>query len=216
MGGGKSSTATQQNTTNVQDIDTTTIGLEDVEFGVAGVGGNVSVTQVQTDQGAVDRAFDFGEEVLTGGLDRSLDFGTDAIRDVLDFGRENVGDVLDFGGETVEQAFDFSRDNLKESLDFGGDALDLADTAVDRSLDFGTDVIGGTKSIIEKALDLSARAADASNEAQGKALSALGSGITQVSDASRSDTTDAFRRIILYVAIAGGLAGVAYFAFRKG
>lgn len=216
MGGGRSSTQANQQTTNVQDIDTTTIGLEDVEFGVAGVGGNVAITQVQTDQGAVDRAFDFGEDVLTGGLDRALDFGHDALSDSLDFARANVGDSFDFGGK----AFDFADDQNARAFDFGDRALgevgDAYEGALDRSLDFGDDALGAAGNALEKILDFGANAIDASNEAQGKALSALGTGITQVSDASRSDTTDAFRRIILYVSIAGAIAAVAYIALRKG
>lgn len=189
--GGKSSTQANQQTSNVQDIDTTTTSLEDVEFGVAGVGGNVSINT--TDAGSVDRAFDFGEEVLSAGLDRSLDFGHDA---------------LDFADTSNARAFDF-----------GGEALDKVDDAyegaLDRSLDFGESSTRAVGDAFSKILEFGANAIDAGNEAQGKALSALGTGITQVSDASRSDTTDAFRRIILYVSIAGGIAAVAFFALKR-
>lgn len=191
MGGGKSSTQANQQTSNVQDIDTTTTSLEDVEFGIAGVGGSVTVNS--TDAGAVDRAFEFGESVLDAGLDRTLDFGADA----LDFANESNSRAFEFGGEAIDAVGDAYDGALDRSLDFGETSLDAAGDAFSAILEFGS------------------KAIDAGNEAQGKALSALGTGITQVSDASRSDTTDAFRRIILYVSIAGGLAAVAFFALKR-
>lgn len=123
--GSKSRSATTSNniTTNVQDIDTTTIGLEDVDTGIVGNSGDVQITQISTDAGAVDKALDFGREIGDRSLDFAEEFGGDALKEAFDFGDEALGTVekgldrsLDFGDKTVTQAFTFggkALDNLK-------------------------------------------------------------------------------------------------------
>lgn len=116
--GGKSqsstSTATTQNTTNTQDIATTSVGLDNTEFGVVG-GGDVSVTQISTDQGAVSA----GRDVAIAGLDTGRKIGQAAF--------DTVGEVSGRAIDSVTQAND-------RSLDFGSNV-------VTQALGFGTDVI---------------------------------------------------------------------------
>lgn len=134
--GGKSKSSTEANTstttTNVQDIDTTTIGLEDVEFGVAGVTGNVSLNQISTDHGAVDAGRKIGEA--------AFDFGEDA---------------LDIVGEVSGRAIDRISDATDRSLDFGEDALDasfgFASSVVDSQAKLATQGFGTLAGAIDKA-----------------------------------------------------------------
>jgi hypothetical protein len=111
MGGSsKSKTSSDQTTTNVQDIDTTTIGLEDVETGIVGNSGAVSLTQITTDSGAVDSAFDFGRAVGERAIDTVGEFGGDALYQAFRFGDSALGSV----------------DNgLNSALDFGESALGI-------------------------------------------------------------------------------------------
>ena len=110
--GGKSKSATTANTStttntttnNVQDIDTTSIGLEDNEFAVVG-GGDVSVVQNTTDFGAVEA----GIKAAQAGTDAALDFGDE---------------VVDAGFGFGERALDSVDDTVKAGFDFGTRALD--------------------------------------------------------------------------------------------
>lgn len=117
MGGrSKSSTTSSQTTTNTQNIETTSIGLEDVEFGVAGVSGDVQVTQISTDQGSIEAgrkigesAFEFAESQSEDAFEFAEEFGGTAIKEAFDFGDEALGtvekglsDVLDFGRTSLE------------------------------------------------------------------------------------------------------------------
>jgi hypothetical protein len=112
MGGkSQSSTAqtTSQQTTNTQTVNTSTVGLDNVETGV--VGSNNTITQISTDQGAVEagraigeRALDVVGETAEGafgvatdalgtverGLDASLDFGTGVVGDAFSFGEKAI------------------------------------------------------------------------------------------------------------------------------
>jgi len=101
--GGKSSSRTSSNqsqtTTNSQEINTSTLGLDNVETGV--VGDNNQVTRISTDQGAVDAGRRLGEAALDTvgettvkalgtverGLDSALDYGSGITADALAFGR---------------------------------------------------------------------------------------------------------------------------------
>lgn len=103
--GGKSRSTTQQQqqttTTNVQDIDTTTVGLEDVQESNVALG-DQTITQISTDQGAVEAGRDIGlasldfagefggvaVEAVTSATDRSLDFGQAVSEDAFSFGSE--------------------------------------------------------------------------------------------------------------------------------
>jgi len=137
---GRSSSAST--TTSVQDIDT-----QQVEggIGVSGTGNLVSV--METDQGAVDSAFDFADS-----------FGDKALQTVQ---------------QTTRNAFDFSGE-------FGSDALE-ANSMVTR-----------------------------------QAISELGSAITKVGDATRSDTTETFRKVALYGAIAAAVIVIGLAIARRG
>lgn len=115
----KSSTTNYQETTNVQDIDTTTIGLEDVDTGIVGNSGDVSITQISTDAGAVDASLDFGREIGDRSLDFAEEFGGESLKRAFDFGNEALGTVdsglhaaLDFGDNTVERGFDFGSEAI--------------------------------------------------------------------------------------------------------
>src|SRR5688572_3293954 len=89
----KSSTTANQTTTNIQDIDTTTVGLEDVDTGIVGNSGDVSITQISTDAGAVDASLDFGREIGDRSLDFAEEFGSEALKRSFDFGSDALGTV---------------------------------------------------------------------------------------------------------------------------
>jgi hypothetical protein len=117
MGGGRSgaSTSNTASTTNTQDIDTTTVGLDNIQEGAIGlgqVGGAVSITQISTDQGSVEAGRRIGEASLDfadefGG--NAFDFGSDALSTV----EHGLSETLDFGSDTVAGAFDFGKDAIK-------------------------------------------------------------------------------------------------------
>jgi hypothetical protein len=127
--GGKSksstSTSTAQTTTNTQNIATTSVGLDNTEFGVVG-GGDVSVTQVTTDQGAVNA----GKDVALSGLQT----GRDVSKLALETNEAVTKAGLDTVGEVSGRAIDAIGDANDRSLDFGGkvvqDALGFGETAL--------------------------------------------------------------------------------------
>lgn len=108
--GGKSKTSTEANQstteTNTQTATNTSVGLEDVEFGVA-AGGDLSFNQVQntTDFGAVEAGIKAGQ----AGIDAAFDFGSEA---------------LDFGGDTVDRSLGTVDRTVEAGFDFGTRALD--------------------------------------------------------------------------------------------
>ena len=59
--GGDSETSTS--TTTTQDIDTTTLGIQDIEGTALAAGGDIEFNQTITDSGAVQGAFDFASDV---------------------------------------------------------------------------------------------------------------------------------------------------------
>lgn len=203
MGGkSKSSSANTQQTTNTQNISNETIGVEGNELAVV-AGDSSSVQITTTDHGAVDAAADIADssiglagealqvnaDVVESALDFSDDFGgraLDTVDNALGTVERGLDESLDFGAGVVSDSLAFSRDNLTESLDFGKASLEFAQSE-----------------------------SEANRTAQGQALSTLSSAITRVADASRSDTTETFRRIVLYGAIALGLVGAVY-AYRRG
>ena len=85
---GGSGGRTTTTTTSTQDIDTTSVGIESVEgIGIASAGDvNFNQNITQTDQGAVDAAFEFGDELL-------------------DF----AGDISRQAGETSQRAIETSQ-----------------------------------------------------------------------------------------------------------
>lgn len=136
MGGGssKSSQQTTQNTTNVQDIDTTSVGLEDVALGAV-AGGDLQVTQISTDQGAVEAGRKLGE----ASLDFAGEFGDTALRQSFQFGSDALGtvqkglsDALDFGADVTSGALSFAQAQTRETqgnIQTGFNALGNAITA---------------------------------------------------------------------------------------
>ncbi len=94
MGSRSRSTTTVQETA-IQDIDTTTAQLEDIDgLGIANVGGDVAV-QV-SDQGAIEAARDIGLS--------ALDFGGGTVERAFDFGADIFGESVDFLGETTQRS----------------------------------------------------------------------------------------------------------------
>jgi len=177
--GGKSksstSSATTQTTTNTQNVQSSSVGLEDVEFGVVG-GGDVSVTQISTDAGALEAAKSIARDAY-GSAERVAAEG-------LDTGRRLGEAALDTVGETVEGAFGVSKEalgslerGLSEALDFGGDVTSGA-------LAFGRDALKATQ------------------ETTQGAVAELGSAIERAAQATRSDTADTLQTLGKYGAIA--------------
>lgn len=107
MGGrSRSSTQSTQETqvTNIQDIDTTTVGLEDVQDTQIALG-DQTITQISTDQGAVEAGRAIGE----ASLDFAGEFGGVAIEAVSDA----TDRALDFGADFGSQAFGFGERALE-------------------------------------------------------------------------------------------------------
>lgn len=130
-GKSRSSTSSQQTTTNVQDIDTTTIGLEDSAGAIAG-GRDVSVTQISTDQGSVEA----GRKVAAASLDFAGEFGTASVKRAFDFGSDALGtvqtglsDVLDFGGDITKRALDVTAKQSAETTKTLSGAIERAAAA---------------------------------------------------------------------------------------
>lgn len=136
MGGkSKSSTASTQatTTTTTQEIDTTTIGLEDVQGSIVGGAGDITVTQ--TDAGAVEAGRAIGEasldfagefggvalETVQSATDRALDFGSES----FDFGSGVSSEAFAFGGKALETIAQQSAATTKEL----GGAIERAATA---------------------------------------------------------------------------------------
>lgn len=181
-----------------------------METGIVGNSGDVQITQISTDAGAVDAALDYGREIGEASLDFAGEFGSDALREAFSFGSDSLGTVerglnqtLDFGENVVDRSFDFG----SESLDLAGKttdrAFDFSETNLDRSLDFG-----------EKALANIAQIQADQATASGKSVAALSNALGTVGALSRSDTSDALTKIIPWIAGAIGVGAVA-FAFRR-
>lgn len=121
--GGKSKTATAANTTtnttNTQNVASTSVGLEDVEFGAV-AGGDLSVTQIQSDQGAIEKSFD----AIESGTKLSLGFADSIGGKAIDAVTDANDRSLDFGDEVVERGFSFGSQALDSVTAFGGKALD--------------------------------------------------------------------------------------------
>ena len=95
----------------------------------------------------------------------------------------------------VDSAFDFADS-------FGGKALDTIGRTTQASLDF--------------AGDFGSDAIESNREITQNAISQLGAAITRVGDATRSDTTETFRRVALYGAIAAAVIVVGLAIARRG
>ena len=111
--GGRSRQTTQ--TTSTQDIDTTSVGLQDVQAGVAvAAGGDVFLET--TDLGAVQGAFTFGE--------RSLDFAGEFGAEAFDFG----SDIARQAGQTAREAVEVSRQAIATVATGGATDLQAGST----------------------------------------------------------------------------------------
>lgn len=106
--GSRSRSSTTQETTNVQDIDTTTISLEDIDgLGFANIGGDVAV-QV-SDSGAIAA----GENIALSGLD----FGGDVVERAFDFGEGVFGGALKAVTGATQTAIASTRSEASQSVD---------------------------------------------------------------------------------------------------
>lgn len=94
--GGRSSTAS----TTTTDVDTTNIGLEDIDGLAIGAGGDVEFNQEVTDLGAVQGAFDFGESALDFGADVSRQAGETAL-EAVEISRQAVATVATGGQSDI-------------------------------------------------------------------------------------------------------------------
>jgi hypothetical protein len=97
-------------------------------------------------------------------------------------------------------AIDAASDIADSAIGLGGEAIQLTGRTTEASLDFARDFGGDALEAVQ------------ANTSQ--AINTLGTAITQAADASRSDTTETFRRITLYAAIAVTVIFVAM-QFRK-
>ena len=195
MGGRSKSSTTSQTTTtttNVQNIQTTSVGLEDVEFGVVG-GGDVAVTQITTDQGALEAAEGMARAAF-GSAERVALEG-------LDTGRRVGEAALDVVGETVEGAFGVSRE-----------ALGTVERGLSEALDFGAGVTADALSFGERALQSTAQTTQ-------QGFAALSSAITRAAEATRSDTAATLQTLGRYgfvaLAVIGGAIALAIYAGRR-
>lgn len=125
MGGSSkasTSTANTQQTQNTQNTTATTTSNEvsgSGSIGLTGSGNQVSVTQVSTDQGAVQAGLDTAKEALgnesqvaqagldlgrtigAGSFDFANEFGTQALNDVTSSTQNGLNAALDFGSKAL-------------------------------------------------------------------------------------------------------------------
>jgi hypothetical protein len=95
----------------------------------------------------------------------------------------------------VDSAFDFADS-------FGGKALETVQQTSRQAFDFSG--------------EFGADALEANSMVTRQAIGELGSAITKVGDATRSDTTETFRRVALYGAIAAAVIVVGLAIARRG
>lgn len=126
--GGKSKSETAANTTttttNTQNLDTTSIGLDNTEFGAV-AGGNLSITQNTTDQGAIEKSFD----AIKSNTDSALDFGGKAVTAVSDANAKS----LDFGLDTVDHALLFGSKALDSVTQTASQSSSTLANAIDKA-----------------------------------------------------------------------------------
>lgn len=188
----KSSTSTTQQTFNTQDIDTTTVGLEEIgedAIALGQVGGDVQVTQISTDAGSLEVGRRIGEASLdfAGEFgDSAFDFGDDALSTV----ERGLDSSLDFASGVSSDAFSTVGDTVKGGFGLASDAFSAISNTVSDSLKATTQTTQAT-------------------------VSELGRAIDKAGNATRSDTTQSFQKIILYVSIAGAVAILGYALIRR-
>ncbi len=125
--GGKSKTVNSQTTT--QDIDTTSVGLQDIDGVGVAAGGDVEFNQTVTDLGAIQGAFDFAES----SLDFAGEFGDDAFdfaNDIAKQSGENVQFALATSADAIQKVGDATRSDTSQALVQLGKFAALAVAAV--------------------------------------------------------------------------------------
>lgn len=105
-------------------------------------------------------------------------------------------------------AVDAARDIAESGIGVAGEALHVNADVVSQSLDFSND-------FGEAAFDFARHESEQAALTSQSAIATLSGAVQKVADASRSDSTETFRRIALYAAIALGLVGAIY-VFRRG
>lgn len=194
MGGSSkasTSTANNQQTTNTQQINTATTSSEvsgDNSIGATG-GRDVTVTNITTDQGAINAAKDIAYN--------SLGTAENVAQAGLDTGRQIGQSSLDFAGEFGDRALALAQSSTSEGLH--------------SALDYGTGVTAGAFDLIGSALK-GAFASEADTS------TTLGKAITDAANASRTDSSQNIDNLIKYGSIAAAvvvLGVAAVFIFRK-
>lgn len=130
MGGrSSSSTASSQSTQNTQNIKTTTLSAEDSAGAIIGAG-DVAVTQISTDQGAVEAgkdvavsALNVGRDVTSQaiassehGLDRSLDFGSEVVHTALETQAKSSAQTAGTLASAIDKAAAATRSDTSQSF----------------------------------------------------------------------------------------------------
>lgn len=200
MGGSsKSSTSSAQTTQNQQHITTTTQGVEDVRDSNVALG-NQQITQISTDQGAVEAGRRIGEA--------ALDLAGEATNQAIKAATSANDRSLDFGEAALDTNFRTSREAIEAVQETAAGVTDFAGEALDRSLDFGSETVHDAFSLVAD----TGKQANALNQ---QAISTVSKAVDQAASASRSDSTESFQKIILYVSIAGAVAVVGAAVFRR-
>ena len=124
MSGGRSRSRSSSSTTTQTDNSNTQI--TDNDGSVVNLEGNANQTTIiETDNDAIEKAFDFG--------DRALDNVDNTVNDAFLFGDEVVDEALAFGGDaldkSLDKSFDFGREVLSEAQTITEDALNIAGNA---------------------------------------------------------------------------------------
>ena len=110
-------------------------------------------------------------------------------------GTGNLVSVMTTDAGAVDSAFDFADS-------FGGRALETIQQTSRQAFDFSG--------------EFGADALEANSLVTRQAIGELGNAITRVGDATRSDTTETFRRVALYGAIAAAIIVVGLAIARRG
>lgn len=149
--GSRSKTVQEQTETNIQDIDTTNINLEDIDgIGLADVS-NVQISIQEVDAGAIAAA----ENISSGALNLAGDVTAQAIRS----NESGLG-----------RAFDFGEDIFGESVDVVSSAIRSNEATLSRSLKFGENIVTRTINTLSSAIG---KAADATRSDAANTLGTL-------------------------------------------
>lgn len=134
--GGKSKssadTSQSQSTTNTQTINTSTVGLDNVETGVVGSNNSVTSITTSTDHGAVEAGRQIGLY--------ALDTVAETTEGAYGVARESLGSLergldaaLDFGSGLTAEAFAFGSMALESTSEQARDTAQVLAGAIDRA-----------------------------------------------------------------------------------